>query len=343
MPTPSHRQGEVQQDRLALERLLDRRELSSFLVSRTGGGGLTYGESRNEFFTSPARGVRIPEHTKDDLVAVCEGLQLLLPEESAFVCTTAALLHGIPLPPWMIPERFFATGVQHPLGSQSARQRVEDSPIEVAYPPPVPRRQIDGIRHRQWRVDPSGSSLVGGLRVTSPARTWFDLAALIPADYLLAAADHIVRLALADPSDLRRVIRWAGRRRGVRNARTIVELINPAAESPPESRVRYWLKQHGLPDPEVNTEIVVEGEWLARGDLVFRERRVVIEYDGAVHLTEERRRYDAKRRNLLQEHGWLVVVLTADDLAKPYEMSRTVRAALECPNRTATTATRRLR
>lgn len=93
--------------------------------------------------------------------------------------------------------------------------------------------------------------------------------------------------------------------------------------------MRYWLGFHGLPAPEVNAPLVVDGDWIARPDLLFRERRVAVEYDGAVHLPEKQRRYDARRRNLIQEAGWRLVVLTADDLRNPYAMALTVRRALE--------------
>ncbi len=63
---------------------------------------------------------------------------------------------------------------------------------------------------------------------------------------------------------------------------------------------------------------------------------VIVEYDGRVHITEEARRFDARRRNLLQDAGWLVVVVTADDLRRPWLIAATVRRALSTPRRAAT-------
>jgi very-short-patch-repair endonuclease len=65
----------------------------------------------------------------------------------------------------------------------------------------------------------------------------------------------------------------------------------------------------------------VRGEWLARADLAWPAQRVIVEYDGLVHLDEQRRRSDAQRRNLLQEAGWLVIVFTAADLKRPWTMA----------------------
>lgn len=244
----------------------------------------------------------------DDIVERCRAASLLLPPESAFVGVTAAALHGIPLPPWITSGAGW---------------------LEVAYPPGVERHRIAGIRHRQWRTDPLRTALADGLRVLSPARTWFDLAEVLPPDFLLAAGDDVVRRRIATESQLRGIVTWAHGRRGVTKARRVLPLINSAAESPQESRVRYWFAEFGLPEPEVNVQIIDEGQWIARSDLVFRKYRVIVEYDGAVHLAEVQRRYDAKRRNLLQQAGWAVVVLTADDLRNPHSMVATVRLALD--------------
>lgn len=282
-------------------------------MTRAGGNGLSYDQTRNVEFASPFRGIRVASGDSTDFLTRVTAIQLLLPQEAAFVGFTAARIHQMPLPSWA--------------------QATCDRP-EVAYPPPTERRRIGGVQHRQWRSDPSGVWRVGGLRVLSPARTWFDLAAVVPADHLLAIADDVVRRRLTTASELRGMIKWARRRRGVRNARLVYPLIDAAAESPPESRVRYWLDYYGLPTPEVNGEVVDGRDWIARGDLLFREQRVVVEYDGAVHLAEGQRRYDAKRRNRIQEAGWTVVVLTADDLRNPYAMAQTVRMALRGRRRT---------
>ncbi len=84
----------------------------------------------------------------------------------------------------------------------------------------------------------------------------------------------------------------------------------------------------GVPRPECNVDIVVNGEWLARADLAWRKARLIVEYDGAVHLSEEQRRSDAARRNLLQAAGWLVIVFTANDLRRPWLMASMVKRAL---------------
>lgn len=280
----------------------------AFLVSRTGGSGLSYEQTRSKSLKALHRGVRVPVEQAEDFGVRCRALQMLLPLDSAFVGVTAAFIYDIPLPAWIRPEA---------------------DRLEVAYPTKIQRRHISGIRHRQWRTDPKDRSEVDGLRVLCAARTWFDLAEVLPADFHLAAADNLVSRHLVTVGQLAEVVTWARRRRGVVQARQVLPLINPAVDSPAESRVRYWCDFHGLPKPEVNAHVTHDGDWIARGDLVFREHMVVVEYDGAVHLDERQRRYDAKRRNLIQEAGWSVVVLTADDLRDPYRMTQTIAKALQ--------------
>lgn len=290
---------------------------------------MTYAQTRSIKLHSPARGVRMSRDAQADLMSRCTAIQLLLPRESAFVGSTAALIHGMPLPGWMTPSNLIDMAVfDGEAGERPDRELGRDLMVEVAYPPPVGRRVILGVRHRQWKQDPIGVSLVGGLRVLSPARTWLDLAGMIPADYLMAAGDHVLRTGLSDPEQLAFMLRWAKRRRGVRTAKAIVEMLSPKAESPPESRVRYWLAIGGLPTPEVNADIVIDGEWFARGDLVFRDEQVVVEYEGAVHATPRMHAYDAGRRALLSARGWTVIVLTSKSLRNPHAMVDSVRSQL---------------
>ncbi len=86
----------------------------------------------------------------------------------------------------------------------------------------------------------------------------------------------------------------------------------------------------GCPKPEVNAAIRdADGDWLAEGDLVWREARLVVEYDGRVHLTERQRRVDAQRRNQLMAAGWTLLIVTADlVLRRPWELIALVKAQL---------------
>ncbi len=146
--------------------------------------------------------------------------------------------------------------------------------------------------------------------------------------YLVAMGDVILRRALATHDELRRMCHWAHGRRGVKTARLALRMLDPGAESPGESLVRVVLMTGRLPRPRCNVDVYTGDTWLARVDLLLEEHRVIIEYDGQVHLPEDQRRRDALRRNLLQDAGYRVIVFTAADLKHPERMCELVRRAM---------------
>lgn len=97
-----------------------------------------------------------------------------------------------------------------------------------------------------------------------------------------------------------------------------------------ESLLRFELVAGGLPEPEVNVDILDRaGRFLGRGDLVYRRQRVVVEYDGWYHERDARqRRKDILRRERLEAAGWRVIVVTALDMHAPKDVVARVAAAL---------------
>jgi len=89
---------------------------------------------------------------------------------------------------------------------------------------------------------------------------------------------------------------------------------------------RLWFARGGLPEPELNAAILDDaGEWLAFGDLVWRERRVVAEFDGDYHRTDRGQwPIDVARRESVQEAGWTYLQLTARMVTVPVYADRLV-------------------
>ena len=109
--------------------------------------------------------------------------------------------------------------------------------------------------------------------------------------------------------DLQRLLRRYRRRRGVVQLRTLVALVDPRAESQPESWLRWFIVDHGLPCPEPQVWVVVEGQRV-RLDLAYPRARVLVEYDGEEFHTEpEDREHDRCRRQALRDAGWYVIVV----------------------------------
>ena len=279
-----------------------------FLVTAAGADGLSPAQVRHPRFVRPSRGVRLPAGASPTPALLAQAALAVAPESATLSDIAAARHWSLPLPPW--------------LGLDDQR------PVPVAVPRGRVRQRRAGVRGRRLELPADHLVTVDGLTVTTPARTWVDCAELMPVPHLVAMGDAMLRRRLASEADLDGLLRWAKGRRGVVAARTARPLLDPRAEAPSESIVRCHLVQAGLPKPICNLDIVVDGEWLARADLAWPAQRVIVEYDGMTHLDESRRRSDAARRNLLQDRGWLVIVLTARDLARPHEFVALVRSAL---------------
>jgi hypothetical protein len=167
-----------------------------------------------------------------------------------------------------------------------------------------------------------------GVVVTSPSRTWIDLAAVVPPAALLAVTDQM--LARGFPRDeFPAILRRSARRRGVAVARRVVPCADPLAGSPMESVLRWLIHEAGLPTPVLQHVVRAGGRFLGKVDLAWPDRRVIVEFDGDVH--RDRRVFvdDVRRQNGLVLAGWTVLRFTsADLLGRPEQVLATIRAAL---------------
>lgn len=168
-----------------------------------------------------------------------------------------------------------------------------------------------------------------GQVVLPVARTFVDVATQLDDKRLLRVGDWLVAEGLVDLDDLH----WFcldSHLDGVRRARRVVKQVRRGVASPMESDLRWWLHRGDLPEPEINADIHDRhGRWLAKGDLVFREQRVLVEYNGWQHERDARQRqWDHLRREQLEAAGWRVLVVTAIDLEKPWTVIARIRQAL---------------
>jgi hypothetical protein len=109
-----------------------------------------------------------------------------------------------------------------------------------------------------------------------------------------------------------------------------LDLVDPRAESPPESRVRVALVLAGL-SPVPQLDVHEGGEWLGRVDLGFPEAKVAVEYEGAYHFEDGQIVRDDVRYARLQAAGWTVIRVSAADLRDLSGVVARVSAALQGP------------
>ncbi|CUR60607.1 conserved hypothetical protein [metagenome] len=151
---------------------------------------------------------------------------------------------------------------------------------------------------------------LGGVRITTPARTAMDLGCKLSRRRALAAMDALMRGHAFTELELRRMLPRYHRRRGVVQLRQLVPLVDPRAESPSESWTRLEIIDNGLPAPTPQYWVLVDGVPTYRLDLAYPHARIAIEYDGVeFHSDADARANDEERRAWLRAHGWTVIVL----------------------------------
>ncbi|UMB70225.1 hypothetical protein [Mycobacterium paraterrae] len=197
------------------------------------------------------------------------------------------------------------------------------------------RRPPAGIKVHTETLLTEEVAEVGGIAVTSAARTAFDIGRR--ANSRLMAVQLLDALANATDVkdvDVEAVIARHPGARGVARMRRILPLVDGGAESPQETRTRLALIGAGLPKPQ--TQVVVRdeyGEFVARIDMGYEDLRVGIEYDGPQHWTDAKQRdRDIDRYSALLDLGWVIVRVSSELLR--YRQG-TLIARVEAAMRTA--------
>jgi hypothetical protein len=189
-------------------------------------------------------------------------------------------------------------------------------PVEMYVVSGHRRSDRAGVRGGQRHLMPGDWVEIDGVKVTTPLRTAMDLGCLLTRRHALAAMDALMREHGFTHRDMSRMLTRYFRRRGVVQLRELVPLVDPRAESQPESWTRLELIDHGLPAPELQWWVSVDGVPTYRLDLAYPHARIAIEYDGEeFHSTEADRNRDQVRRAWLRAHGWTVIVVDRTDFS----------------------------
>ncbi|WP_091365772.1 hypothetical protein [Geodermatophilus telluris] len=199
--------------------------------------------------------------------------------------------------------------------------------VELTVPPGRHPVRVGGLRVRRASLARDDVERRRGALATTPEATALDLARRLGADDAVVAVDRVLASRLVDLEDLRvRAVRCTGR--GSARARAVCALADGRSESPQETRLRLLLLRAGLPAPVPQFTVRAGGRFVARVDLAWPALRVAVEYDGRWHAEAGRFARDRRRLNRLQEAGWRVVFVTAEDLFRPLELTARVDRAL---------------
>lgn len=275
--------------------------IGPFRTSEARAEGVSAKRLRSRDVVQPFRGVNIAGPIPETVMERAHALAPLLRPSDAFSHSTAARLLGAPLP-----------------------RSIESDPrlhvTTVGGDDRIRRRGVIGHATRGISIE-----MLGVLPIVAPPHVFWQLATEIGHDHLVAVGDFFVTPprtgtlrvpAIASIDDLLFAIPARGRGSGC--ARRAVRDVRIGAESPMETRLRLLLRRAGLPEPQLNPAVDV-GDGILHPDLLFPEWRVVLEYEGDGHRTDQRQwRRDIARREAFESAGWRVIRVHRDDvLAEP--------------------------
>jgi hypothetical protein len=136
-------------------------------------------------------------------------------------------------------------------------------------------------------LDPAEIVAIGGLPVTSLARTVADLGRMVPFEQAVVFCDSAMFHARSDRvevADVLDVLDHEPRRPGTRAARRMLAFSTALSESVGESRSRVAVAAAGLPPPVLQWEVraAATGAFIGRVDMGWPQYRTVGEFDGLV-------------------------------------------------------------
>jgi hypothetical protein len=230
-----------------------------------------------------------------------------MPERAFYFGATAAVLQGIPVP-----------------------RRKETVALHVGVPTGTRRVEGIGVVAHHVIIDARDLTVLDGLPVSTPARTWCDLSASgLQRHEVTAAGDRILwsQDPLASHSDLRSALARFEGRRGTKLMRDALPILSGGSASVRESWVRVLIIDAELPPPTVQVEVMNQwGRRLGHCDLGWPYLRIGLEYEGDHHRTDQQQwQYDIRRYREMEQAGWVVIRVTAADLADSRSRSAFIR------------------
>ena len=182
--------------------------------------------------------------------------------------------------------------------------------------------------HRVATLTAEEATIKDAIPVTTPARTILDLAAILQAAHLENVLNRMEFLRLADYPALAALGPSPSRPprspQAPRDARALRREAN-LTRSDLEILFRQICKDHGLPEPAVNT--TVEGKEV---DFLFRAERLIVEADSwRYHRTRRAFEDDRARDVLTTRAGYRTLRFTDRQLTDaPHSVAAAIRATL---------------
>lgn len=168
-----------------------------------------------------------------------------------------------------------------------------------------------------------GEVLDGG--VATPIEAFVEVCLRSPLLDAVQVGDRMIQRRLASAADFEPL-----RNHPRKRVATAARLVRPGAESVKETHVRLLCVLAGLPEPELQANISVNGQWVARVDMLVRAQGLILEFEGRQHLTDpDQWNRDIGRLDSLGDGGYRVVRITSEMLREPETLVLKIAAELK--------------
>jgi hypothetical protein len=161
------------------------------------------------------------------------------------------------------------------------------------------------------------TQLINGVRVTTPARTAFDLACRYSLRKAVAAIDALARATRLKTVDAELIADRQKGQRNIRRAHRALSRADAGAESPRETWLRLLVIEAGYPPQQTQIPIYGPyGELVGIVDMGWENLKIAPEYEGDHHRTSRRifNSNIARHETMTTDLGWAVIRVTVEDV-----------------------------
>lgn len=210
---------------------------------------------------------------------------------------------------------------------------VVEGPVELTATRKL--RPRNGVRvHFAVEMPRKDTTVVDGFRVTTATRTIIDLASVVSPKQLAAALDDALRKRLTSVPTTRAAMVRLGTN-GKSGTRLLSRLLDERSQQtrPTDTELEDLaisiIRKAGLPEPEIQNVILNDGGFVARVDLAYPDRMLVIEAESwQYHSTMKDWSDDVVHYNDLVGLGWRVMRVTHEEMIKrPDRVADQIRRA----------------
>ncbi len=277
--------------------------------------GLPLGRLKGKRLKHVSRGIYRPPDWEFNLREAARALSAASP--GGWIShATAARIHGLVLPPWLS----------------------DSDELHLSKPRELPQLRRKGITSHNVTARPGEVEFDDGIWISTRARTWLDLARVLPLRDLVCLGDQLIRMprpefeGRGDPFTtlkfLRSMVDSHKNLQGIVRAREALDLMRVGADSPPETLLRLAMADANLPEPELQLKLR-DSRNSPSADAGYRTLRIALQYDGAHHLNEIQRLKDHHRNKAFMAAGWTVLKFTDRDLNEGFQDAvRRIKGAL---------------